>query len=326
MHQKVRGVFVDRCAFVLTPAAPMAKTERPLQIDIPGPTEGRPIWSRVGIVAAVGFVVGIAWPRLAGVRVGPSAPSDARPVAADVSGAPSASAAPSLSAVPPAGSSAPAPPPTSEPAANQTLAVGPGKIQRCFDKKGKKQESCGELQIDQLVVPKLKRLSKCPAAIGLEGKMNIGFEVHFEKKEVHITRGKKNSLPGSTVQGVLQCAVQEIANLPLEEVPHKLARYTLAYQLTFYKPGTAPADATPGSDKDADDEKPVGQTTSETGVTGTAVVSWDTAVLRKEPKEGEVLARLVRGTRVKLVGRQNDWYKVESGSKTGWVPRGSLGL
>ena len=299
----------------------MAKAERPLQIDIPGPTESRPIWSKVGIVAAVGFVVGIAWPRLAGVHVGPSAPSDARPVEV----ASSASAAPGSPAVSPSG--APSAAPSAEPApSGATIVVGPGKIQRCFDKKGKKQESCGELQIDHLVVPKLKQLTKCASAQGLDGKVNIGFEVHFEKKEVHVTRGKKTSIPGSTVQGLVQCAAQEMANLPLEEVPHKLARYTLAYQLTFYKPGTGPGEDPKAADKDDGDEKAAGQTTSETGVTGTATVSWDTALLRKEPKDGEVVARLVRGTRVKLVGRQNDWYKVESGNKLGWVYRGSIGL
>jgi hypothetical protein len=303
----------------------MAKAERPLQIDIPGPTESRPIWSRVGIVAAVGFVAGIAWPRLAGVHVGPSAPSDARP--AEVALSTSASAAPAPSGSPSGGPAASASAaPSAEPAGGQTIVVGPGKIQRCFDKKGKKQESCGELQIDHLVVPKLKQLSRCASAQGLEGKVNVGFEVHFEKKEVHVTRGKKTQVPGTTVQGLVQCAAQEMANLPLDEVPHKLARYTLAYQLTFYKPGTAPAEEPKAGDKDDGDEKPAGQTTSETGVTGTATVSWDTALLRKDPKDGEVVARLVRGTRVKLVGRQNDWYKVESGSKVGWVYRGSIGL
>lgn len=302
----------------------MARAERPLQIDIPGPTEGRPIWSRVGLVAAIGFVVGVAWPRLAGVHVGPSAPSDARPASAETSAAPSASAAPApgpsgapAAALAASSAAAEEPPPT------DTVLVGPGKIQRCFDKKGKKHESCGELQIDPLVVPKLKELGKCASAIGLEGKMNVGFEVHFEKKEVHVTKGKKNTLPSSTVQGVLQCAAKEMANLPLDEVPHKWARYTLAYQLTFVKPGTA---AEPAGDKGGDDEQAAGQTTSETGASGSAVVSWDTALLRKEPKEGEVLARLVRGTKVKLVGRQNDWYKVESGNKVGWVYRGSIGL
>ncbi len=304
----------------------MAKAERPLQIDIPGPTESRPIWSKVGIVAAVGFIVGIAWPRLADVHVGPSAPNDTRPAVVAVSGSASAGPAPSGSpSADPAAS--PSGAPSAEPVASgQTIVVGPGKIQRCFDKKGKKQESCGELQIDQLVVPKLKQLTKCASAQGLEGKVNIGFEVHFEKKEVHVTRGKKTSIPGTTVQDLVQCAAQEMANLPLEEVPHKLARYTLAYQLTFYKPGTAPGEAPKAGDKEDGDEKPAGQTTSETGVSGTATVSWDTALLRKDPKDGEVVARLVRGTRVKLVGRQNDWYKVESGSKVGWVYRGSLGL
>ena len=306
----------------------MAKAERPLQIDIPGPTESRPIWSKVGIVAVVGFVVGIAWPRLAGVHVGPTAPSDARPAEVAPSASASASAAPGPSGSP---SGAAAPPSSAAPSAEpspsgQTIVVGPGKIQRCFDKKGKKQESCGELQIDHLVVPKLKQLTKCASAQGLDGKVNIGFEVHFEKKEVHVTRGKKTQVHGTTVQGLVQCAAQEMANLPLEEVPHKLARYTLAYQLTFYKPGTGPAEEPRSADKDDADEKPAGQTTSETGVTGTATVSWDTALLRKDPKDGEVVARLVRGTRVKLVGRQNDWYKVESGNKVGWVYRGSIGM
>lgn len=303
----------------------MAKADRPLQIDIPGPTDGRPIWSRVGLVAAAGFIIGIAWPRLAGVHVGPHAPSDSRPTA-EASVSASASAAPSQApTAAPTGSNAAAAPTPSENPPSDTVTVGTGKIQRCFDKKGKKQESCGELQIDQLVVPKLKELSKCPAAIGLEGKLNIGFEVHFEKKEVHVTKGKKNSLPSSTVQGILQCAGKEMANLALDEVPHKHTRYTLAYQLTFAKAGKPPEEPKPGAN-DGDDEKPAGQTTSETGVTGSAVVAWDTALLRKDPKDGDVVARLVRGTKVKLVGRQNDWYKVESGNKTGWVYRGSIGL
>lgn len=306
----------------------MAKTDRPLEIDIPGPTEGRPIWSRVGIVAAVGFVVGIAWPRLAGVHVGPNAPADARPGGEVVVATASASASGAPSAAPsaePATSAAASAAPAGDAAGGETVAVGAGKIQRCFDKKGKKQESCGELQIDQLIVPKLKELSKCTSAMGLEGKMAVGIDVHFEKKEVHVTKGKKNSLPSTTIQGVLQCATKELANMALDEVPHKHARYSLSYQLSFTKPGKAPAEE-PKADKDGDEEKPAGQTTSETGVSGSATVLQDTALLRKEPKDGDVLARLVRGTKVKLVGKQNDWYKVESGNKTGWVYRGSIGL
>lgn len=38
------------------------------------PSADAPSWSRVGVIAALGFIVGVAWPRLAGVRLGPSLP------------------------------------------------------------------------------------------------------------------------------------------------------------------------------------------------------------------------------------------------------------
>lgn len=61
----------------------------PLVVQVPGPAQDRPSWKRVGIIAATGFLIGIAWPRLAGVRLGPSLP--------DV---PSASASATLRAMP----------------------------------------------------------------------------------------------------------------------------------------------------------------------------------------------------------------------------------
>ena len=50
------------------------KADGPLSVQIPRPAADRPSWSRVGVIAAVGFIVGVAWPRLAGVRLGPSVP------------------------------------------------------------------------------------------------------------------------------------------------------------------------------------------------------------------------------------------------------------
>jgi hypothetical protein len=47
------------------------------------PSADAPSWSRVSVIAALGFIVGVAWPRLAGVRLGPSLPDVASsPVAA----------------------------------------------------------------------------------------------------------------------------------------------------------------------------------------------------------------------------------------------------
>jgi Bacterial SH3 domain len=309
--------------------ADMAKKQRPLTVEIPRPGDEQPAWSRVGVIAAVGFVLGVVWPRIAGVHIGPSVPSDlrAQPETAASSAAPAASAgapaAPAPAAPEAEGKAAEAP------AKNEQLVVvGPGRILRCFDRKDKKIEDCGELQFDPIALPRLKELARCPSALGLEGKLPIGFELDFEKKEVQVVKGKRTTIPSSTVSGILQCAAREFSNIALDEVPHKFRRYSLVYTATFYPPGKhdklSPEDE--GSKDKDDEERAAGTTTSETAASGTAAISWDTALVRAEPKAGEIVMRLVRGTRVKLVGRQNDWYKIEHRGKTGWVYRGSIGL
>jgi hypothetical protein len=64
---------------------PVRKADDPLIVQVPSAAQDRPPWRTVGIIAAVGFIVGLAWPRFAGVRLGPSLPD-----------APSASAAPTI--------------------------------------------------------------------------------------------------------------------------------------------------------------------------------------------------------------------------------------
>jgi hypothetical protein len=311
----------------------MAKSERPLTVDIPRPGSDQPLWSRVGIIGVVGFVVGIAWPKIAGVKVGPAVPADLR---AQVEGSASPSASPRSHAASSAGTSAASTAPTSAPSDSadadappppnqEMVVVGPGKIVKCSDKKDKKIDDCEKLLFDPIAVKRLRELSRCPSALGLTGKLTVGFEVDFGKKEVGVKKSKKGtSLPSSTVTGVLQCAAKEFGNVALDEVPHKHRRYTLEYQLTFYGPGKHP-EAAPAPEG-GDGEPAAGATTSEADASGSAIVAWDTALLRKEPKDGEVVARLVRGTKVKIVGKQSDWYKIESGAKTGWVYRGTIGL
>jgi hypothetical protein len=315
----------------------MAKTERPFSVEIPRPGSEQPAWSRVGAIGLAGFVVGIAWPRLFGVVIGPSVPNDLRAqieATASPSGsaaaqhapaAPSGSAAALVaSAVPVASASAGAEP--AVPANQELVVVGPGKITKCFEKKDKKIEDCEKLLFDPIAVPKLRELAKCPSALGLEGKMTIGFEVNFDKKEVQVAKTKKVSgIPSTTVNGILQCAAREFGNVPLEEVPHKYRRYTLAYALSFYKPGKHPAAAAEGVDA-GDGENAAGATTSETEANGSATVTSDSVSLRKEPKGKEKVGRLVRGTKVKILAKQNDWYKVESGGSVGWVYRSAIGL
>jgi hypothetical protein len=58
------------------------------------PSADAPSWSRVGVIAALGFIVGVAWPRLVGVRLGPSLP--------DVASSPVAAMSANVAAGPPA--------------------------------------------------------------------------------------------------------------------------------------------------------------------------------------------------------------------------------
>ncbi len=305
----------------------MANVARP-RIQIPTPAEDRPAWSRVGIIAATGFILGVAWPKLAGVHIGPNVPGDlkAQPdaPAASAAAAPPSSA-PVLAA--PAPSAAAAPAEGAAPSAlKQTVVVGPGKITKCSDKKNKKISDCGELQLDPVAVPKLQSLAECASAVGVSGKLVLGFEIDFEKKEVHVVKSRKDkpTVPAGTVGGIVKCAAKAFGNVPLEDVPNKFRHYTVQYGLTFYPPGSTPEKSEGGEAPAGEDA--AGKTTSEAGETGSAIVTWDTALVRKDPKDGEVVIRLVRGTKVKITGRRNEWYKIESGGKTGWLYRGAMGL
>jgi hypothetical protein len=65
-----------------------------LVVEKPEPLADRPSWVKVGVIAALGFVIGIAWPRLAGLRPGPSVPD---PTTLAASGRP-ADSAPAIAA------------------------------------------------------------------------------------------------------------------------------------------------------------------------------------------------------------------------------------
>src|SRR5690348_6295279 len=58
------------------------RKDGPLAVEVPAPDRDGPVWVKVGVIAAVGFVIGIAWPRLVGVKLGPGAPGEAAAAAA----------------------------------------------------------------------------------------------------------------------------------------------------------------------------------------------------------------------------------------------------
>ncbi|MEO6577222.1 MAG: SH3 domain-containing protein, partial [Polyangiaceae bacterium] len=87
------------------------KADAPLILDLPKPAADQPSWMKVGAIAAIGFVIGVAWPKLTGVRLGPAAPGES---------APASSAPPRAVDAPPAVSA----PPPSVPASTVASAAG----------------------------------------------------------------------------------------------------------------------------------------------------------------------------------------------------------
>jgi uncharacterized protein YgiM (DUF1202 family) len=48
--------------------------------------------------------------------------------------------------------------------------------------------------------------------------------------------------------------------------------------------------------------------------------------VRDAPKTGAIVGRVLRGSKVKVLAHQGEWYRVQYGSIQGWVYRGTIGL
>jgi hypothetical protein len=301
----------------------MSRRALPLTVDVPRPEADRPAWGKVGLIAAAGFAVGILWPRLTHTRIAPNPPNESG-AAAVVDLRPAASA-PSASAMAASSASSPAAqaPPAQGGRDEGSVTVGAGVILHCRDAREKLEEGCGSLEFDPVAVPRIKALAQCPAAAGVSGKLSIGFDVDFRDKTVKVLLGRSSTLPHAKGEALIRCADKAFDKVSIGEVPHEHRRYTLFYTASF-APGTSPAP--PDTAEASSEGRSAGNTVSESPASGTATVSWDVAIVRDTPKTGNIVARVLRGSKVKVMAHQGDWYKVQSGGVEGWVYRGTIGL
>jgi hypothetical protein len=289
-------------------------------IELPPPEADQPAWGKVGVIAIVGFVIGVAWPRLAGISLGPNPPADAPRLAVTTAATPSASAR--MTATPTADASG-------KPIAlmnttgaagalnEQTVVVGQVEISRCRDAKGKTVPQCDAIAVDPLLVPRLKDLAKCPSAIGLTGKVAVGVELDFKAKTLKVQRAKAK-LPRTTLDGLTRCVEQKFSGVSLDDLAHEQARYSLSYNVDFFPPGHSP---------DAESEKP--KTTDTAPATPaeakTGKVAWNSCQVRDAPRNGNVIGKLAKGTEIKLLEQKDGWWRVPYGDKgEGWIFGGAL--
>ncbi len=292
-----------------------ATAKAPVKVSLPAAEQDRALTSKVGIVALLGFAVGVAWPRLFGISVGPDVPGGGPAPSASAAKPQASAQAPAM----PAGSAdeEPAGEPEQGPSNRQAVVVAAGVIQSCKNKKGDKLEECGKLAFDKLATSRLTELSTCPAALGLKGELTLILAVNFDKSEVTVEGEKrKTKIPSDTLRGVISCAAERLKGLELDKLGHTHPRYSIAYKLSFYPPGEAPPPAA-GTPEEAAEKEDEGL--------GRATVTNERANLRDTPKDGKIVAKLPQGTRVKLLEQKDDWYLVESKKGKGWVYRQAIG-
>ena len=299
-----------------------AKSQKGLEVRIPAPADDRPALGRVGIIAIVGFVIGMLWPRLAGVKMVPSPPvEEGAPVAAEPAPSGSAPGSPPASKAAPVEDEKPAP----APAAADRVKISDPKITSCRDGDGNKKNECGELDIERLAKARIQTLGACTGAENAHGTLSLGLELDFKKKKiVDLQRGKSTTLPDRDAKALMACAEKEFESASLDGVKHEHAAYTVYYIVELVPPSEAKPGAAEGEDG-VTEGAPGGDVTA---ASGRATVSWDVAIIRSEPKEGEIVARVLRGTRVVVTGRKDDWYRIKYDAKgtEGWVFRGAIGL
>jgi Bacterial SH3 domain len=293
-----------------------------VKVEVPGSQDDSVKFARVGIIALVGFAIGIAWPRLAGVKLVPSVPvpAAAEASARELTGAPLETKAPEAAAVPAAPSAATAEKPPAE-----RVLVSDVQVASCRNEHGKRVQTCDRVDFDRVAREHLRELASCPGTEDAAGVLSLGFDLDFEGDKIkNIQSGKSTSLEQDSVDRLLGCARERFANVSLAGVPHEQATYSLYYRLELLAPaGTKPPTGEPAgaSSAAAGDES--------TPASGHATVSWDVALVRAAPaRDGEVRARVLAGTRVTVTGKNGDWFRIKYDARgnQGWVYRTSIGM
>ena len=291
------------------------RADGPLTVQIPGPREDRPSWMKVGIIAAIGFAIGIAWPKLTGIRLGPSVPESASASRVAAGGQ---CRAPCCTRPVGRGSSRCASR-LRRRSLGPSVNVGHGFVFACKTADGDslKRGECGSLSgIDNLVLPRLRKLAECADAANVSGKLHLVVNADFARGTLGVELGRNQAI--SSPDALLVCAKADLSGVSLAGLTHDNPRYSLAYQVMFGAAGATPV---------ASASTPTAHAVAESA-DGTAQVVWDVAIVRDAPKSGRVLARLQRGTTLHAGAVKDGWYPVKYGdgfTSDGWVYRGAIG-
>ena len=141
-------------------------------------------------------------------------------------------------------------------------------------------------------------------------------ELDFEQKAItDVFAGKSTTFPKEKAHALVDCAKKGLEAVHLDGLDHEHSRYTVFYFIEFVPPGTLVTTPAAAAEETAD-------------ASGLATIGWDVAVVRDQPEDGKIIARIRYGTRVVVTARRGKWYEVKFDAKgtKGWVHRNALGL
>ena len=275
------------------------KAEQEPAVHVPAPSKDRPSWVKVGVFAVVGFVVGVAWPRLLNVRLGAAPPENAN-ATAHKEEVPSASASAPVAALsaPPAAVVSGVPATMTAP---PKVTLNKGFVLSCKKADGQplQRAACGHFEaFEGVAAPRLKRLEQCQAVDGLSGTLSVVLDVDFGESRINIEPSDQTTLPSP--DGAYACVKAAFQGAPFTTIDHEHPRYRVRYNAKLVAPTPAAAtSASPSASAKSGDDQPVEIVVREAKV--------------RDAPNGQLLGTLPRGTKLLARADKNGWWRVHYG-------------
>jgi hypothetical protein len=301
----------------------------PLTVEIPPPKSDDPAWTKVGVIAAIGFAAGIAWPILTGLQLGPNPPNSGRKKAAVVVPTASVSAGVQNTAPPLAAKLAASAAPVAK--NKELVVVKKISVSKCRSKKDQTESNCDTPRAEDTIRSSLESLSHCPSALGLHGETGFLYDIDFKNNRVIVNPDRsERKLPTTTVRGLLACLQKSLKSAKVDGFDHKYSKYTYKVKVEFFRPGTGPDSTSDKEDSTKEDSKENKEDSKEnkpeSGGEDKVQVSQRQGLVRSKPKTGKVIKRLKRGETVTVLEKKNGWFKVTwAEGETGWIYRKAVG-
>ena len=188
-----------------------------------------------------------------------------------------------------------------------------------------RSSECGSLPgLDGVVLPRLRKLGDCPETAATSGKLRLVVRADFTRGSIGVELARDHGV--AAAEPLLTCAKAALNSATLEGIVHENARYSVSYTVTFATPSAQAPVAMPASAPEAN-PPPVVRAAPDVA-DGTALVEWEVAIVRDTPKTGKVVARLPRGTPLRVGTARDGWYPAKYGdgfASDGWVYRGAIG-